>query len=93
MRLKFYDTNNNSGDYIDLNRGTLRIIRKSFFKVSKKYVAACCGINPHTYSRAERCNQNVRKDTLTKIYSFFIDNLAKRGWKLRREEFEGMNNV
>lgn len=69
----------NDEEHICLNMYTLRIIRRYVLKQTKKAVAACCGINPHTYSRIESIKTG-RKATIEKILNYFFDQLRVRGW-------------
>lgn len=83
--MRFIKNNSLEYDYINLNRHTLRLIRRSLFKVTKKHIALCCGINAHTYSKVEDYNQSIRFSTLQKVFEFYIEALRIRGWEPRIE--------
>ena len=69
----------NNEEHICLNMYTLRSIRRYVLKQTKKSVAACCGINQHTYSRIESVKTG-RKTTIEKILNYFFNQLRTLGW-------------
>lgn len=81
MRLKY----TMSEDYIYLERRAFKLIRKYILHLTKKYVAAVCGVDESTLRRVENIHNNIRKSTYQKVIEYYHLALVNRGWKLEVE--------
>ena len=74
------------GEYITIERGTLRIIRQYFLHYTKKAVAEIIGVSQSTMRRIEKPNCHIRKSTYEKIVLFYHQALIQLGWELERPQ-------
>ena len=73
-------------DTLELQRGTLRVIRQYIFGYTKKGAADMLNVSQGTMMRIEKPSCNIRKSTYEKVILCYHRLLTELGWKLERPQ-------